>query len=327
MIIQELLDPKMKYGDFFMEQDDLKNKYKEICKIVHPDICKDPDANKAFQKLQEFYNEALAAAGTGYWESSKQVILHTKENHTLRIPYLDKYEFELGTYYVCNKHIIYIIENRFKKYVDNMKDSLKKITFEDKKMSDYFSPRLPNMLPNYTTLDNKYVVIIEKDSDEYPLRAVVKNLTIEPAHLAWMITRLLNLTMYFNHIGLAHNGLSLDSCFINLDTHAISIKTLWYAKPLNQKMIGAPQEIFVIMSPKAKSEKISDTITDIETIKAFGRSLDKDCGKAMKQFFMSGSGDPLNELQKWDNTLAADFGTRKFVKFIYNPYDIYKKGN
>lgn len=325
MIIRQFLDEKARYGDFFSDTKDLKSQYREYCKYLHPDICKDPNATEAFAQLQKFYELAQKAKGSGYWESSKNIIINTQEKHTLSIPYQIKYDFELGSYYICNNHIIYLIDSGFKSYVNNMKNIGAKIKYDDSKMKDYFSPRVPEIISTYMGLDNRFILVVSKSKEEYALRAAIEYFSpIEAVHFAWMITRLLNLAMFFYHSNLTHNGLTLDACFVNFETHAIGIKTLWYTTPINQKMIGVPKEVFNIMNPKVKSEKISSVITDLETIKSFGRTYGKNCGKAVKAFFSSGSGDPMIELEKWDKALAQDFGERKFIKFTQDLTNIYK---
>ena len=92
-------------------------------------------------------------------------------------------------------------------------------------------------------------------------------------------------------------------------------------------MIGTTKDIFNIMPPKVKADKISASITDVESAKAFGRKyLDSSSPQAFKDFVNSGTkSDSMKEMEKWDEALVASFGKRRFIKIEATDKDIYKK--
>lgn len=83
------------------------------------------------------------------------------------------------------------------------------------------------------------------------------------------------------------------------------------------------------MPPLVKANKISKSITDIESIKAFGRQhISTSAPQAFKNFLSSGTKESsIGESKKWDKALIDSYGKRKFIKIITNKNLVYKKGS
>lgn len=328
--IDKILNAKTKYGDIFPnDPKQLPLIYKELCKQFHPDSCGDPRATDAFATLQIFYKEASAVVGTGVWEGSRYVEIKTTTGKTLQINYLYHAIFELGDCYVCNRNIIYIFDFSKKKYYNNYIKQIKNISFADKDMEKMFKPLFPEVVSEYDTPNEKHVIVLKKTEDVYPLRCVIENFykgNIPDTHLAWMMSRLMNIGCYLKYNGQVHNGINIDNCFVSLNFHTILLPGgWWYATKEGEPMIGTTAEIYNIMPPKVKADKVSSSITDIESIKAFGRKyLASTAPDAFKAFTVSGTGeDSMKEMEKWDSALIDSFGKRRFIKIDATAKEVY----
>ena len=97
-LITKLLDEKTKYGDIFKNDGHkLPIDYKNMCKLIHPDVCADPRATDAFARLQILYNEASECVGTGVWEGTNYIEIKTTSGKTLQIKYQYHSEIEIGS--------------------------------------------------------------------------------------------------------------------------------------------------------------------------------------------------------------------------------------
>lgn len=333
-MIDKILNPNTKVGDIFPNDvAQAKNIYRDLCKKYHPDTFADDRANDIISALTKLYNNAIKAIEAGTWEKSNFIAIKTTKGTTLNINYLYHRVFELGEYYVCNQHIIYIFDFNKKKYYNNYIKQINKISYKDKKMEKYFKNLFPQVISEYNTLDNKHIIVISKTEDVYPLRAVIENVfngEIPDKHLAWMISRLINICCFLKMNGLVHNGINIDNCFVSTDFHSILLLGgWWYTTDEDAAMIGTSKDIYNIMPPLVKANKISKSITDIESIKAFGRQyISTSAPQTFKNFLSSGTKESsIEESKKWDKALIDSYGKRKFIKIITNKNLVYKKGS
>lgn len=329
-LIDKILDEKTKYGDIFPNDNvKLPVKYKELCKKIHPDSCDDTRSTDAFTRLQTLYNEAAENVGAGVWEGTNYIEYKTVAGKTLQIKYSYHCVFELGEYYVCNKNIIYIFDFSKKKYYNNYIKSIKNIKFVDREMEKMFKPLFPTVISEHDTVNDKHIIVLSKTEDVFPLRCVIENFyhdAIPATHLAWMISRLMNICCYLKYNGQVHNGINIDNLFVSLQDHSIHLFGGWYyTTKENEKMIGTTKDIYFIMPPKVKADKVSNSITDVESVKAFGRKyLEDSAPQAFKDFVNSGTGeDSMKEMEKWDKALIDSFGKRHFIKIDVTAKQIY----
>lgn len=335
---KQILEAK-KAGDIFSSDvDRIKAQYKDLVKQFHPDVNKSPKANEIFQKLNELYSKALKDISSNTWEKSNFIKINKTTGKSLEITFLTELPFELGTCYICNKHIVYLFDKDKKKYKDNMLLILKQIKYKNTDMENEFKRYLPKVLDEFETTEGKHGVVLEKTIDVYPLKKVFEfyNNKIEDRHVAWILSRLNNITCFLKYNNIVHNGINIDNCFISPEHHAIILYGgWWYATKKEEKMIGTTKEIYDLMPVTAKNNKISNSTTDLESIKYIGRKLlgDTNCRTLPKtttapapmvEFLIQGStGDAYKMFGEWDVALNKGYGARKFIPMNVTKKQIY----
>lgn len=335
-----------KPGDLFTNNlDTCKTEYRELSKFWHPDTNKSLMSKDVFCKIGELYNAALKDFDAGTWEKTNFVRLAIKDGTHIEMTYLDKFDFELGVCYVTRTKVVYVLSASSAKYVPLMKSGLSKLSYRDNEMKDYFSRFFPQDI-KYKEIKGtgEKVIVFSKTEDVYPLKNLLQyfnkvGLQDKDKHIAWMITRLLNIAVLFNRSGIVHNGICLENCFVSPRYHTILLYGgWWYSTKVGGKMTGTTKGIYDVMPVTAKTSKTSSLVTDVESIKLLGRQLfgNENCRKLAEDtkvpkpiidFLISGSSnDALKELKIWDSVLESSYGERKFIKLKVNPEDIYKKG-
>lgn len=326
-----------KCGDLFPYGiDNVKIKYKQLAKEWHPDSNNDPKAADVFHKITELYNKALELLEQGNWEKTNYILISKNDGKKIALNYDTVFDFELGTCYVTKTKIVYILDKDKKKYFDNALTRIKNLKYADKKMEETLSRCMPNIYQTFKTNNNEYVIVLNKTEDVYPLKNVFEYFgnKIEDKHVAWIISRLCNLTCFLKYNGFVHNGININNVFISPQHHSILLLGgWWYTTKENENMIGTTKDIFSIMSVTAKGNKKSSCLTDLESVKLLGRELlgETNCRKlvlnfsipkAFINFLVSGSSDNVyKEFSKWDKALTDSYGERKFIKMdIDNPY-------
>lgn len=323
-----------KCGDLFpYGEDAVKAKYKELGKEWHPDNNNSSDATAVFTKITELYNRALELLRNGEWEKTNYILIGKEDGKKIALNYDTYFDFELGVCYVTKTKIVYILGSDKEKYYNNAIKNIRNLSYKDKKMEEDLSRFFPKIYQTFKTNKGEFVIVLDKTEDVYPLKSVFEyfNNKIEDRHVAWIISRLCNLTCYLKYSGLVHNGININNCFVSPKYHSILLLGgWWYTTKENESMIGTTKDIFSIMSVSAKSSKKSTMLTDLESVKLLGRqllgetncrklALDSAIPKPFIDFLISGSGNnSYEEFTKWDKALDASYGKRRFIKMEIN---------
>ncbi len=327
-----------KCGDLFpYGEDKVREKYKELAKEWHPDSSSHPDSFDVFAKIAELYQCAIELLRNGQWEKTGYLLISRKDGKKIEVNYDTSFHFELGTCYVTRTKIVYILDSDKEKFYRNAVSRIKGLRYQDKKMEEELARVLPVIYQTFQTNDGSYGIVLDKGKDVYPLKNVYEYYEghMDHRHVAWIISRLCNLTCYLNFSRLVHNGIHLNNCFISPESHAVFLPGgWWYAAEEGEAMIGTTKDIFSIMPVGAKSTGKSSPVTDLEAVKLLGRqllgetncrklSLDASVPKPFVDFLTGGSGSQsFEEFAKWDRALMDSYGRRKFIPMeIQNIYD------
>lgn len=318
------------YSDLFTK-DKLKADYIELMKTYHPDRYRASDADKICAKINTLYEEAKAHANDDTWGDESNIVYITlKDGHRKRIKYLYKGINENGEYYIGNTIVVYSFSK--KKFFDNYLSSVKKIKYADNKVKEYFERFMPEIIDNFISADDKYYIIIRKTSDVYPLE-LVKDIFKQKEHAAWLTTRLLNLSAFLSTTKLVHNGISISNIFVSLEFHGASLLGGWqYAVSEGSKMIGTNKQVYSIMSPSTKANKLANYNTDMMAIKniicrLLGGKTYRDfvniVGEVWANFLMQSEDQPIDVVHKWEDVRDKSFKEHRFVK-VHIPENVYK---
>lgn len=191
--------------------------------------------------------------------------------------------------YVGASNIIFAFndEKDYNNYLNN-----RKITFPSadiKKLEKY----LPKVVFNGQTKDGKYIVVLDKDENVYPLE--IFNVGLNPRTTAWVISRLENLgcLLEFNNIGM--NKLSIEDIFINPKTHELYLYGNW------ENVTGSTENYLKSIRSIAKSIPVNAVAP-----KMYNEFLDSEP-----------ENNAYDDFKKWDEVIVKGFGGHNFNKFDY----------
>jgi hypothetical protein len=160
---------------------------------------------------------------------------------------------------------------------------------------------------------------------------------LDPRHVAWIVSALLNVCCYLQYAGLVHNALSPDTCFIAPPDHTVSVLGgWWYAAPAGERMTAAPAATIAWGPHHLLASGRADMRTDLELVRAIGRELLGDVsgvrlartGAAPAALIdwlrLPASSDPIEDYRTWRTRVLPDsFGARRFVELPLTQSDIY----
>lgn len=329
--IQKVLNAKVPRDIFPPETDGIRKAYHEYAKLIHPDICKEPNAQDAFLQLKEFYEYALQCPST---DMSKpfygQKMLIRKA--------LDVSAFELGARYVTDNKVFWIFDAGKEKFRDNCKHivegmHLRLQSIGNIRLLDYYLPLVPDIRDTFTTRETgRLGIVVAKKPGEYPMDLFLKAYRdrLGGRDIAWIISRMIDLCCFLRWGGypVVLNGFTEKNLFICPEKHSIHIYGgWWYATLLGERMIGTSREVYSLMSAQTKADMLATPLTDMECVRAISRRITE--GKTdipepiLKWIGKVSRENPIAEKYDWEKVLTDSYGQRKFIEFKADPNDIY----
>lgn len=253
-------------GVLFKYQDSIKQAYKDLAKVWHPD--KSTGDADVFAHITQLYNNALEMAKASHWDTGSTLALSTTKGTKYSMRYKYKQEFELGTYFVSDTVITYMIRQEYSSLVETAIQNMKPV-FPDKKMEAELSRFLPSINIVVDTTDHRFI-ILNKTKEVVPLRWVVQHFDkVDPRQTAWMTSALLNLCCGMQVSGVVHNDISLDSVFVSLKYHSVCLfGGWWWSGRDGAPMTSVPKRTFQMLPTKVKNKKQNSVITSMTLSKA-----------------------------------------------------------
>lgn len=329
-IIDKILEAE-KCGDIFERNETkIRSLFRTYAKRIHPDVCNDPQAQKAFSKLNKLYESALNHISNHTWEETGSVQISQK---IILKGVKDISSFELGARYVTDTQVAYIFDSGKDKYWYQYVTMAKLVKYGNTKMTDLYSNRMPvfNKVIDHMSADRR-AIILDKTADVYPMDLFLKAYSeqLSGRDIAWMISRMCDLLCFLQYNSIVLNGFTKENLFINPERHSLFIfGGWWYSTMVGYPMLGTNKTVYSCMSPLTKTNKLSTFQTDIESMRHLASELIKDktdIPKPILDWIDAGSSDdPIKEYSWWNKVLDAAYGKRKFVVFEADPKKIYGK--
>lgn len=325
---QDILNAKNCWAIFTKDAAAIKQTYRALAKRYHPDVTH--GGPEVLQQLNIHYERALHLINNGLTIE----VTHKQSKRVVKNTYLTEKIFELGKVYIGQTKLIYLIKEG--KYYHNMLKNITNLTYMTPDMEAEFSRCLPKIIDNFETTTGEWCVILEKTADVYSLEDLLKqqNGRLDPKHVAWVISRLLNISCYLKTQGKVHNGLSITNCFVSPEFHTIlPLGGWWYMTEVGAPMLGTQKSIYDVMTIHTKATRIADYTTDMESIRLIAKQLlgdtllitpDANIPAAVVKWLKQGStDDAMREFSEWNQVLLEAWGVRKFIPLEVKEEDIY----
>lgn len=268
-----------------LDINNLKEEYRSIVSLIHPDIDPSPEAAKATSKLNELKQE---------YESGKS------------------YKDETGLY-KCNGY-----KTIYSGDLAPLQISLRNynIIRHEAKVK---VPHLLNYIPDTFNIENGKLTVTYKD------RVVsLSKLTLPEEHVRWIFSRLLEFVSLSNQLGFTHCGLNPESVFIVPETHGIIISSFYHSVEVNEKVqtIAGPYKSWY--PAKLFKDKKANPFIDLELCKKIainllgdssgvGIKLKKTNNEKFIDYLIKQDTDPFQCYDNYRRLLKANFKTEFHV--------------
>jgi len=315
-------------GDVFTPNEAaIKARYHELVRVWHPDVSSDPRAEDVFKRLGALKVEAEAQLVSGHWSGSRDIVV-TADGKKYRMAYVAKRDNDAGTAYIGKQSMLYVLPKARDSLFDVGVSRMRALTYASEDMRNNVVASLPTVKRVLKNDEFSYV-LLEKSPNEIRLSDLLSHMggKIDPKHVAWIGSRLLNITCYLEWAGLTHNDISADSVYVSPKNHgAHLLGGWWYSGPVGDSMVGltVPARSAGLVGPKQRREKRFDYALDQDCVRAlirellgdvFGSTLAKTAPPAMASWATStATKSAVDSFTTWRSALEASFGPPKFVK-------------
>lgn len=323
---------------FSADQDTARNEYRMLAACWHPDRHSGAEAGQVFGHIGALYRAALARLTGGYWQTPGLLRLTALDGTCYEIRYRKQHAFELGQMFISPTMVAYLLAPEHEDLYAVARRSIGGLSFANDAMRAQMAPHLPTVLSAFATND-ALVLVLAKTPQQVLLSDLLAHASgrLDARHVAWVLSRLLNLACYLDYARLTHNGISVDSCFIDPAAHSASLLGgWWYACRREARLVALPARSADLAAPDMLAAKRADSRLDLALIRSIGRELlgderggtllaDAGVPAALGQWLrLASSGNARQDYQQWQSQVLPDsFGPRRFVRLDVSADDIY----
>lgn len=253
---------------------------------------------KAFRKRMLEYLASCAdqkqdeESSRWLWQRAESVSFTTDTNRKLEVSYLFSSQEDGVTMYVARKNVIFYFPKQRAYLASKMLEKIQSVSVPQAGDKDLWRT-LPSFVGKYALCDGGVCVAVSKPENMYPLSAFGN---LPYVHVAWIVSRLENIACLLTYNGTVHQGLSVESIFLNPITHeAALLGNWWRASEMTEKT--------------AKTDLL--LLRDVAK-KALGTN---DAPKGFLDFLKKKpETDAFEDFKEWDRVIEEKLGGRVFHK-------------
>lgn len=267
---------------------DWKTTYKSYSRLIHPDMCSQPNASDAMAKMN-YYKDLLE--------------------------YGVQYRDETGDFRLFEKKIVYQVTDENRMLLNISYNNYKILKAKTDKASVGFHRYLPESI----VMEKDQLVINLKD------RAVLlTGQKLPQIHVNWLFSRMFEIVLWFRNIGYAHMGMNPTTVLVVPETHGIIITSFYHMTGLGKKANTISARYKMWYPTTLFTKKIATQDIDLELCKkialyllgdrsAAGTKLkrDKDVNQEVLTFLLTKHQCEVEDYSHYREILEKNF-ERKF---------------
>lgn len=151
----------------------------------------------------------------------------------------------------------------------------------------------------------------------------LSGLTLPPEHVAWVVSRLLELTAWLHQLGLCHAGFNPEALCVVPETHGIVCLSFYHLTPLSGPLRTVSGRYLNWYPPAVFSQKQATTYLDVALVQrtalyllgdpsGHGVKLKKTVDERLIDFLLTPHPNALHTLHEYRQLLTRVFGPRRF---------------
>lgn len=330
--ILAISDPRVLFGT------DAAELRRKLIARWHPDRCSDPLSSRVTAHITGL---SKGVSGNGTTNSSVGVVsLETQGGGRITLKFLRAHEIDLGRMYVGRGMVAFVLDPTYAGLAKRASDAIEGVTFPSLVIDDQYRPLIPGIVRSCLLADGRGLLALRKPVDMLLLSDVQASLggTIDPRHVAWIMSRLYGLGCLMSSNGLCLGATAPDTLLISPTSHAVMPIGWFFSTKLGEPLPGLPNRTLAALR-RARvdmSEKRALLEIDPLMIRTTGRDLlgtsslqkmmgDKNVPTAFAAWLCDTnvSTSAFDEYTRWDDVLDLAWGRRTFVELMADEATVY----
>ena len=339
---EEIMSASRPIDIFSMDAQIIEQEKEEYIKRFKPKAYSTVRNFMITQKVILLYRQALSELGSKDKTDIEDLSLTITDldGNTSQYDCHYTYDIKIGKMYVTERNVIFVINQKNKKYYENYISKTKRFNKVDRKVWNNIKYMFPKVSKNFQTSDGDWVITIDKPCPIYPLREILNYFDgkLNPEYVASMLTRLYYFECYLDIIGMNHNGITIDNLFFAPgrtveegetftvdDMRIVGVFGGWFFSTwADEKLQGMPKEVYEILPVDTRKSGYSSFKVDELSIKRVARELLGDssgknlvCVPEPFAQWVNSSNTEKNayeEYHTWERIIIHSFGKRRFVE-------------
>lgn len=320
----------------------VKAEFRKLANAWHPDHSADPMASAVFAHLTVLKAAALRALGKGKAapEASKSRDYATVGGKSYRLRYATLGSGPLGDVLAGRTHVAYEFMAGFEDVAAAEKANAEGLRFADAGMRKEMERFLPGKVSLLDLGGGKRVAVHAKPEAAVLLGDLVGHMggRIDPVHVAWIVSGLLNVASYLHWAQAAHGAIGPETVIVSPETHSVGLLGGWgFATAYGKRPAALPERTTSVVPRLALKGEAADARVDLHLVRAVaqdalgcpgggGLAMDSSVPEAMRQWLLlPPEENAWKDYAGWNACLERSFGKRRFVDMGVKASAIYPK--
>lgn len=312
---------------FSANKEETAQQFRALMKRWHPDRCALAQAGVVTAHIAALYAEQKRQQKWPSHRPDGATLFRALDGRDYRFATRQQWRFELGQAHLARGRLAFQLQPKARDLLNRSQRLARTLPMADTAMARQMEGLLPCPEMVLETIDGP-VLVMKKSPGLVRLLDLLRHHdgALAPAHVAWIMSGLYHLVCYLEQAGLSHNGLWLDSVFVDPRDHAVALPGgWWYASPLDAPLKALPRQTLARGPADLTERPVGRIETDLALAKAIGHELLGLTGlqgptrrKAtpaplLLWLTLPAGASALTEYEGWQQVLTDSFGHRRFV--------------
>ena len=207
-----------------------RKQYAELLKTYNRKLNNKENFIKATKKTTNLYKVTPIQLNDGTGHEKGIIKVKNQGNREYIIPFRSKKAFKLGEMYIGDNSVLYLINEKYDKLVNNALDKINSLKFTNDYMRKEFEKCLPRNEFKFKSTNGKTAVVFKKDVELISLREALKNYNnqLSVISIITILSDLYNLCCFMEFNGISHNGITIDSYFVSTKNKGGALLGGWW---------------------------------------------------------------------------------------------------
>lgn len=252
---------------------DVRDQFKKLAKIWHPDQCRDPEAHRVFQYIQRCRDIVLGKPVDGRRSFERRV-----GTAKFNVDFLTQHRAEFGEILVTQSNVCYLIPREF----DDLVEVARKMrwSYRSKNIENAMSRHLPRSTVTEDTKEGT-LMAYRRSRTQALMRDLISyeksrgGGKVCELDVMWMVSSLLNLCCYLEIEKTSHCALTPDFLLVDLQDHSVSLTgPPLFAVPFWRRPKAVPREVLSSF-PRLRSPSftVNDSTLDLTMVRVLAMNL------------------------------------------------------